>query len=49
VLDERRILLAREPEYKINALPEDEMLKLLNYMKNDQTKNEITRMRDYAI
>jgi integrase/recombinase XerD len=25
------------------------MLKLLNYMKNDQTKNEITRMRDYAI
>lgn len=49
VMDHKRILFAREPEYKINALNEKEMKDLLNYMKTDKSKWEIVRMRDYAI
>ena len=49
VMDYKRILFAREPEYKINALEESEMKKLLNYMRTDRSKEEIVRMRDYAI
>lgn len=49
VMDHKRILFAREPEYKINALNEEEMKKLLNYMRTDNSKEEITRMRDYAM
>jgi hypothetical protein len=48
-MDYKRILFAREPEYKINALEENEMKKLLNYMRTDSSKEEITRMRDYAM
>ena len=49
VMDHKRIVFAREPEYKINALDEKDMKKLLNYMRTDSSKEEIVRMRDYAI
>lgn len=49
VFDYKRILFAREPEYHIQALDEQEMKKLLQFMREDKSKNEITRMRDYAI
>lgn len=49
VLDYRRILIAREPEKKINALSGEDMKKLLSYMKSDPTKKEIARIRDYAM
>lgn len=49
VLDYRRILFSREPQYHIQALDEKEMKKLLEYLRLDQSKDEITRMRDYAI
>ena len=48
-MDYRRILFAREPEYHIQALDEKEMKKLLEYLRNDTSKDEIVRMRDYAI
>jgi hypothetical protein len=48
-MDHKRILFAREPEYHINALEEKDTKKLLNYMKTDKSKEEIVRMRDYAI
>ena len=49
VLDYKRILFAREPEYHIDALDEKDMKKLLRFMQTDPSKNEIVRMRDYAI
>ena len=49
VMDYKRILFAREPEYKINALDEKEFKKLLEFMKSDSSKEEIVRMRDYAM
>ena len=49
VMDHKRILFAREPEYHINALEEKDMKKLLNYMRTDSSKEEIVRMRDYAM
>lgn len=49
VLDYRRVAIAREPENKIEALSEDGMKKLLIFMKNDQSKNEVIRVRNYAI
>lgn len=49
VMDHKRILFAREPEYKITALDEKEMKKLLEFMRNDINKEEIVRMRDYAM
>lgn len=49
VLDYRRVLFAKEPEYHIQALDEKEMKKLLEYLRTDKTKDEIVRMRDYAI
>ena len=48
-MDYRRILFAREPEYHIQALDEKEMKKLLEYLRHDTSKNEVVRMRDYAI
>ena len=47
VLDHRRVLFAREPEYHITALSEEEMKKLLDFMRRDNSKNQIVRMRDY--
>ena len=49
VLDYRRVLFAKEPEYKIQALPEEEMKRLLEFMRNDTSKDEIIRLRDYAM
>lgn len=49
VIDHRRVMFAREPEYKINALDEEDMKKLLRFMRSDCSKNEIVRMRDYAM
>lgn len=49
VLDHRRILFAKEPDYHIEALDEKEMKKLLEFMRLDRSKNEIIRMRDYAM
>ena len=49
VLDSRRVLLSKAPEYHINALSESEMKKLLEFMRNDTSKDEITRMRDYGM
>lgn len=49
VMDYRRIIFSREPEYHIEALGEEDMKKLLEYLKDDTSKNEIVRMRDYAI
>ena len=48
-MDYRRILFAREPERHINALDKDSMEKLILFMRNDKSKNEIVRMRDYAM
>ena len=47
--DHRRVMFAKEPEYKITALDEEDSKKLLNHMKTDQNKDELTRLRDYAI
>ena len=48
-IDHRRVLFAREPEYKITALSEADSKKLLNHMKTDNKKDELTRLRDYAM
>jgi hypothetical protein len=48
-MDYRRILFAKEPDYHINALDEKEMRKLLEFMRLDKSKDEIVRMRDYAM
>ena len=49
VLDHRRILFAKEPDYHIEALEEKDMKKLLEFMRLDNSKEEIVRMRDYAM
>lgn len=49
VLDRKRVLFAREPEYHINALDEKEMKRLLEFMKTDKSKEELVRLRDYGI
>ena len=49
VMDYRRILFAKEPDYHIEALEEKDMRKLLEFMRKDDSKEEIVRMRDYAM
>lgn len=49
VLDWDRIIFAREPEHKIEALTGDDTKMLLNRLKNDPNKSEILRIRDYAM
>jgi site-specific recombinase XerD len=39
----------KEPKRKIDALSENDMQRLLNYMKYDKSKDELTKTRDYAI
>ena len=39
----------KEPKRKIDALTENEMQKLLNFMRSDKSKDELTKTRDYAI
>ena len=49
VMDYRRILFAKEPDYHIEALEEKDMKKLLEFMKTDKSKEELVRLRDYAM
>jgi len=49
VLDGERIIFAREPEHKIEALTWDATKLFLNQLKNDSNKPEILRMRNYAM
>ena len=39
----------KEQRRKIDALTENEVQKLLNYMKADDSKDELTKTRDYAM
>ena len=48
-MDYRRILFAKEPDYHIEALDEKDMKKLLDYMRKDKSKDELVRLRDYAM
>ena len=48
-MDHRRILFAKEPDYHIEALEEKDMKKLLEFMRLDRTKDELVRLRDYAM
>lgn len=48
-VDYRRIMFAKEPEQKIHALTTEETKRLLTHLRNDKSKNEIVRMRDYAM
>lgn len=49
VLDWERIIFAREPQHKIEALTWDSTKLLLNQLKNGSNKSEIIRMRNYAM
>ena len=39
----------KEPPKKVDALSELDADKLLNFMKADTSKDELTKTRDYAI
>jgi hypothetical protein len=39
----------KEPPKKVDALSESDSEKLLQYMKADMSKDELTKTRDYAI
>jgi site-specific recombinase XerD len=39
----------KEPKKKIDSLSEADAERLLQYMKADKTKDELTKTRDYAI
>jgi len=43
------IVLMKEERKKIDALTESEAQKLLDYMKSDNSKDELTKTRDYAM
>ena len=49
VFNYKEILLMKEHKRKIDALTENEVQRLLNYMKVDKTKDELTKARDYAM
>lgn len=49
VLDYELISFGREVDKKITALEWDKMKQLLLFMKNDQSKSEVLRIRDYAM
>ena len=49
VFNYKEIILMKEPKRKIDALTENEMQKLLNFMRSDKSKDELTKTRDYAI
>ena len=49
VFNYKEIILMKEQRRKIDALTENEMQKLLAYMRSDQTKDELTKTRDLAI
>jgi site-specific recombinase XerD len=39
----------KEPDKKIDALTENQTQRLLNFVKTDQSKDELTKTRDQAI
>ncbi|MBR4566920.1 hypothetical protein IKO18_00400 [bacterium] len=39
----------KEPKKKVEALTENEVQKLLAYMRSDKTKDELTKTRDLAM
>jgi len=49
VFNYKEIVLMKEQRRKIDALSENEVQKLLNYMKSDDSKDELTKTRDYAM
>ena len=49
VFNYKQIPLMKEKRRKIEALSESEVQILLNYMRNDNSKDELTKTRDYAI
>lgn len=49
VFNFKQIVLMKEPKRKIEALTENEMQKLLAYMRSDKTKDELTKTRDQAM
>jgi len=49
VINYKQILLMKEPKRKIEALTENEVQKLLAYMRWDKTKDELTKTRDLAM
>ena len=49
VFDYRDIILMKQPKTKVDALSENEVQRLLNYMKADRSKDELTKSRDYAM
>ena len=49
VISPKEIILMKEPKKKIDALTENDAQRLLNYMKSDKTKDELTKTRDYAM
>ena len=49
VFNYKDIVLMKEVRKKIDALSENDTQRLLLYMKNDETKDELTKIRDYAM
>ena len=49
VFNYKEILLMKEQRRKIEALSENEVQRLLKFMKTDETKDELTKIRDYAM
>ena len=49
VFNYRRIMLMKEPDRKIDALTENDTQRLLNFVKFDNTKDELTKTRDQAM
>lgn len=49
VFSYKMIVLMKEERKKIDALTESEAQKLLDYMKSDNSKDELTKTRDYAM
>lgn len=49
VFNFKQIILMKEPKKKVEALTENEVQKLLAYMRSDKTKDELTKTRDLAM
>ncbi len=49
VMNFKHVTLMKETRRKIEALCENDKNRLLYYIKNDKSKDELTRTRDYAI
>ena len=49
VINYRYLVPMKEPDKKIDALTENQTQRLLNFVKTDQSKDELTKTRDQAI